>query len=56
MTIIEFIKSLSWEMNTYDVFILWEWQNRCRVCGFYYLKEDDELSFEGCSVGGFQKR
>lgn len=54
MTIIEFIKSLSWEMNTYDVFIIWEWQNRCRVCGFYYLKDDDELSLEGCSVGDFK--
>lgn len=53
MTIIEFLRSLSWEFNMYEVSIIWSWLNKCPVHGKYYELEDDEYSCEGYHVADY---
>lgn len=54
MTIIEFLRSLSWEMDMYEVLILWKVGNHCPICKKYYETEDDEYSCEGNTVDDYR--
>lgn len=55
MTILEFLRSLSWEMNMYTVDIVWLLLNKCSQCKKIVYTIDDEYSLEGSALDEFRK-
>ena len=53
MNILEFIRSLNWEMNMYEVHVKWNWIYKCTECGKFFSIEDEAYSCKG-SVGEYK--
>lgn len=54
MNLLEFLRSLDWQMNLYEVEINWKWSYRCPVCGKVYYWDDDEYSVEGATLDEYR--
>lgn len=55
MNILEFLRSLPWEMNTYDVTILHVLYKQCKTCKKVIREIDDEYSCEGYTLDEFRQ-
>lgn len=54
MNILEFLRSLHWEFNLYEVTINWIWHNYCPECKKYVESEDEEYSHGQQSVDEYR--